>query len=225
MLADLAQRHELSHARENFVERDHDLRRPHAIFFQRHELDEAHEHAFFAREAAEGGDLVVIEAAQQNAIDLHRIQPGALRGANSCQHALVGVGHAGDAGEALGIDRIHRNRDARKAGVGQRLRQLGQQMSVGGEGDVERLAFERLHAGQLAHHVDQAAAQQRLAAGETDLGDAQADEDTRHAQVVGDGHLRKLRPVAARAAIDALVVAAIGDGDPQIADAPAVFVG
>ncbi len=210
--------------RENFVECDYDLRRPDAVFFQRHELDEAHGHAFFAREAAEGGDLIVVEAAQQHAVDLHRIQADTLRRANAFEHALVGVGHARDAGEALGIDRIHRDGHTGEAGIGERLRHLGQQMSVGGEGDVERLAFERLHGRQLAHHIDQALAQERLAAGQADLGDAQADEHARHAQVVGDRHLRKLRPVAARAAVDAFVVAAIGDGDPQIADAASVFV-
>ena len=85
-VTDLAQRHEFGHALHDFLQRDHDLRRPHAIFFQRHELDEAHDHAFFARELAEGGDLVVIEAAQQNAIDLYRIQPDALGRANSREH-------------------------------------------------------------------------------------------------------------------------------------------
>ena len=208
----------------DFVERDDDLRRPHAVFLQRHELDEAQGHAFFAREASEGGNLIVVEAAQQDAVDLHRIQADTLRRADSLEYALVSVRHAGDAREALGIDRIHGDRDTRQSGVGEWLRHLGQQMSIGGEGDVERLAFERLHRRQFPHHVDEALAQQRLAASETDLSDAEADEDARHAQVVGDGHLRKLRPVAARTAVDALVVTAIGDGDPEIADAAAVFV-
>src|SRR5271157_578596 len=70
-VADFAQRHEFSHAAHDLVERDHDLRRPDAVFFQRHELDEADSDAFLTREAAEGGDLVVVEAAQEHAIDLH----------------------------------------------------------------------------------------------------------------------------------------------------------
>ena len=152
------------------------------------------------------------------------LRPGLLRRTHPGQHLLITVRHARDAGEALGIDRVHRNRHARQAGVGQRLRHFGEKMSIGGDGDVEPLAFDGLHLAKLAHHLDQSLAQQRLAAGQADLGDAQPDEDARHAQVVGDRHLRKLRAVAARAAIDAPVVAAVGDGDSQIADAPSVFV-
>src|SRR5664280_3204500 len=73
-------------------------------------------------------------------------------------------------------------------------------------------------------HLHQALAQQRLAAGETDLRDPQPDEDARHPQVISNRHLGKLRAVGARAAIDAPVVAAIGDGYPQVADAPSEFV-
>ena len=35
---------------ENLIQRDHDVGRPHAIFFQRHEFDEADHDAFFAGE-------------------------------------------------------------------------------------------------------------------------------------------------------------------------------
>ena len=69
------------------------------------------------------------------------------------------------------------------------------------------------------------APQQGLAAGQPDLGDAQADKDARQAQIVGDRHLGKLWPIVAGAAVDALVVAAVGDRDAQIADAASEFVG
>ncbi len=119
------------------------------------------------------------------------------------------------------IETVTRDRPASASGCAM----SASKMSVSGDRDVERVAFDGLHLAELAHHVDQAFAQERLAAGQADFGDAQSDEDARHAQVVGDRHLRKLRAIAARAAIDAPVVAAIGDGDPQIADAPSVFVG
>ena len=51
------------------------------------------------------------------------------------------------------------------------------------------------HPAEFADHTDQAAAQQGLAPGEADLGDAQRHEQARHAQVVGDGHLGELRAV------------------------------
>src|ERR1039457_6516412 len=82
-VADFAQRHELSHAALNFVEGHDDLLRPHAVFFQRHEFDEADGDAFLAREAAKGGDLIVVEAAHQDTVDLDWADPGTLRGADS----------------------------------------------------------------------------------------------------------------------------------------------
>ena len=97
-------------------------------------------------------------------------------------------------------------------------------MAIGSECDVEWPALDRPHGCQFTHHVDQAAAQQRLAAREPDFGDSEVDEDARHAQIIRYRHLRELRPVAARAAVDTLVVTAIGDGYPQIADAAAVLV-
>src|SRR5208337_1564455 len=158
-VADFAQRHELGHAAHDLVERNHDLRRPNAIFFQRHELDEANGHAFLAREAAEGGDLVIVEAAQEHAIDLHRIEPGTLRGADSSQHAIVAVGYARDARELFRSDSVHRNRDPAQPGIGQGLRHLGHQMAIGGDSNVERTAFRCEHATQLAHHFHNALAQ------------------------------------------------------------------
>src|SRR5271165_2292334 len=165
--------HEFSHASHDLIQRYDDLGRPHTIFFQRHELDEADGDALFAREAAEGGNLVVVESAQQHAVDLDRTKPCLLRGTDPRKYAIVAVGHARDAREFLYIHGVHRNRDARKAGIGQRLRHLGQQVSVGGDCDVERMAFERAHAAQLAHHLHDAFAQQRLASGEADFGDSQ----------------------------------------------------
>ena len=96
----------------NFVERDYRVRRPDAVFFERHEFDEADDHAFFAREHAERDDLVFVESAHQHAVDLHRPQTRAAGCANAGQHVVVSVGHARDAGEAVGIDRVHADGDA-----------------------------------------------------------------------------------------------------------------
>src|ERR1035441_8048976 len=115
-VSDFAQLHELGHAAHNFVEGHDDLRRPHAVFFQRHEFDETDGDAFLAREAAKGGDLIVVEAAHQDTVDLHGAEPGTLRGADSGQHAFVAVGHARNAREFSGIDGVHRYRYPRQAG-------------------------------------------------------------------------------------------------------------
>src|SRR5579884_1596189 len=111
------QRPELRHAVENFAQWDNDLGRPYAVFFQRHEFNESHDHAFMAGEAAERRDLVVVEAAQQNAVHLHRREPGSVGGANAGEHIFVSVRNPRDAGEALGINRIHAHGRAAQAGI------------------------------------------------------------------------------------------------------------
>ena len=203
--------------------------RPGAAFFERHEFDEAHGDAFFAREHAEGDDLVFVEAAHQHAVHFQRPQPGAARGANAGEHVIVSVGHAGDAGEAVGIDRVHGNRDAGQAGILERLREIGEQMAVGGERDVERarrrFGVGRAELGEVANEIHDAFAQKRLAAGEANLGDAHPDKHARHAQIVGERQVAVERALVAGAAIDTLVVAAVGDGDPQVGDGAAEFVG
>ena len=120
--------------------RDDGLRLPGAVFFQRHELDEADDDALAAGELGEGLDLGVVESAQQHAVDLDRAQAGSLRGADAGEHALVAARHAGDAGEDLGVDRVHADGDAVQAGSLQRLGERLQQMAVGGQRDVERVA-------------------------------------------------------------------------------------
>src|SRR5258706_11235571 len=98
-MRDLYQRFELRHAGDNFVQRDNDFGRPDAIFFERHEFDETHDDVFFAREDAEGNDLVFVESAEQHTIDLHRIETGTAGGANAGENALISVRYARDAGE------------------------------------------------------------------------------------------------------------------------------
>src|SRR5580704_8676969 len=61
---DLDQRAVFGHAREYFVEGDHDFRRPGAVFFEGHELDESQYDILFASEHAEWNDLVFIESAE-----------------------------------------------------------------------------------------------------------------------------------------------------------------
>ena len=110
--------------------------------FERHELDEADDDVFVARELGEGFDLVVVEAAQQDAVDLDGAEAGVLGGADAVEDALEAAGNAGDAGEGFGVDRVHADGDAGEAGVFERRGEVCEQMAVGGEGDVERCVGE-----------------------------------------------------------------------------------
>src|SRR5436190_7728372 len=133
----LDQRPVLAHALEDFIERDHGRRRPYAIFFERHELDEADHHAFFTREHSERNDLIFVESAHEPAIDFERPETGATCGANSGEHVVVTSGHARDSREAVGIDGVHADGNAVESGIFEGLRHVGKEMSVGGDGDVE----------------------------------------------------------------------------------------
>ena len=74
------------------------------------------------------------------------------------------------------------------------------------------------------NQFDDIAAQQRLAAGEADFGDAETDEEADEAEVFVDGQLGILRAHFAGAAVDAFVVAAIGDGDAEVVNHAAVAI-
>src|SRR5262249_37451578 len=158
--------------------------RPHAVFFQRHELDEADHHAFLAGKAGKFHDLVVIEAAQEHAVDLHGLEACALGGANAGQHFLVSVGNAGDAGELGGMDGVHACGGAAQSGIFERKRQVFEQVAVGGDGNVRRVAIQSAKPGHIADEVYQAVAQQRLAAGQANFLDTQPDENSDQAQIV-----------------------------------------
>src|SRR5579859_538736 len=139
LMRDFDQRPVLRHALENFVECHYYSRCPHPIFFERHELDEAHDHAFFARKLAKRDDLVFVEAAHQYAIYFDRPQPGVAGGANSSEHLIEAAGHARDLRKNLGIDRVHADRNPAQSSILQRLRHLGQQVAIRRDGDIKGL--------------------------------------------------------------------------------------
>src|SRR5262249_18988691 len=112
MLGQRLERLELRELGDDLIERHHDLRAPHAIFFERHELDEADDYAFVAGEFAELDDLIFIEAAQQNTIDLHRIESSASGRPNSGEDIFIAVAHPRDARKLLPVRGVHADRDA-----------------------------------------------------------------------------------------------------------------
>ena len=122
----------------DFIQRNDDVRRPEPIFFERHELDEADDHALLRENSAKGIDLVFVEAAQKDAVNFHRPEARSLRGAHPGEHLLKAAGNARDAREGFGIDGVHAHGNAGKARIAQRLRQAGKQMAVGGDGEIER---------------------------------------------------------------------------------------
>src|ERR1041385_7745719 len=87
----LAYRTELIEFFQDLVHGDDHMWRPNAVFFERHEFNKAHDYAFFAGEAGEFDDLIFIEAAQQDRIDLHGLESRAFGRANPGQHPFISV--------------------------------------------------------------------------------------------------------------------------------------
>jgi len=97
-------------------------------------------------------------------------------------------------------------------------------MPVGCDGDIEWISGWSAPGGELADHFQQVFAQERLSAGEAHFFDTQVNEIADQAEVFGGRELGVLRTYLAGAAVDALVVAAVGDGDAQVCDEAAVAV-
>ena len=211
-------------ARDDFCEWNDHLGGPEAAFFEGHELDEADDDVLLAGKVGEGLDLIVVEAAEKNAVDLDRAESGRLGGADAADDCFEAAGDAGDTFKSSPIDGVHADGDAVQAGGGEGGGEGFEEMAVGGDGDVELFAVGGAPDGEFADDFREIATEKRLAAGEADFLNTEGDEDANEAEVVFCGQLRVLRAHFAGAAVDALVVAAVGDGDAQVGDDAAVAV-
>src|ERR1700693_434403 len=98
-------------------------------------------------------------------------------------------------------------------------------MAVGGQRDVEIFTAGGAEPGQLSDEIHNSPAQQRFAAGNAYLVDTERSENTCHAEVVCKRQVTVERALISGATVNTLIVAAIGDGDSQIGDCAAEFVG
>src|ERR1700682_5085637 len=98
-------------------------------------------------------------------------------------------------------------------------------MAIGGERNVEFVSVDSSEARQLAHEFDHATAQQWLSTSYADFFDSEADQHSRHAQVVAEGQIAEQRALVSGAAVNTLVIATVGDRNPEVSDGAAEFVG
>src|SRR5215470_1370267 len=96
-------------------------------------------------------------------------------------------------------------------------------MAIGGERDIQRLALG-LELRQLPDEINDPFPQQRLAAGKSNLRDAKSNQNPSHAKVIGERKIAVEGTFISGPAIDALVVAAVCDRDPQVGDGAPEFV-
>ena len=249
-IAGLVDRHEVearAEPSEDLASGDDHLLLPGVPGIERHELDEAEAEVVFPRERRERFDLVVVEAADHDGVDLHRGEPDP-----------PGLGDAGeDLGEPFAsghllevhrVQRIHAEADATEPGGAQRLGVPGEEEAVGRHREVADAG----DGGELGEEFRDAVAEQRFAAGDADLLDAEAGGDAHEAldllvgeqmllrlPLVTDGRERDRLRIAERVelgaietrgllrlgqAVETAEIAAVGDADPKVLHHAAVGI-
>ena len=147
--------------------------------------------------------------------------PAASAAAMPCEHVGDAVAASVHRAEDFVVEAVQAHRHAVEARLGQTLGVVGQEVAVGGHGEV----VDAGDHGEHRHQPLDVAAHQRLAAGEPDLAHAQAREDAGGAGdlLVGQ-HLVLGEELVARAedlgrhAVGTAEVAAVGDRDAQVAE-------
>ena len=103
-------------------------------------VNDAHRHLLLTGETGKGLDLAVVEAANQNTVDLERLQTGLAGGAKPAEHGPVAAGNTGNPLEGRLLHRIHAHGHAVQTRLLQWPGQRFQQMSIRGEGNLQPLA-------------------------------------------------------------------------------------
>ncbi|ESU50467.1 hypothetical protein P376_1550 [Streptomyces sp. HCCB10043] len=174
----------------------------------------------FDGERGEFADLVVVDPAHRNRVDLDGCEAGRTGRAQSGQDVGEPVA-PGDRGEPLGAQGVQADVDPAQPGVAQGGGAASQADAVGGEGQFGRIG----QSVQTGDEPGQTAAQQRFAAGEPYLGDAETPgghvDESDHL-VVGE-QFGPGQPVEALGghAVRAAQIAAVGERDPQVGVDPA----
>ena len=136
-----------------------------------HVFDEADLGAGAAAEFDEAHQLVVVESADRDRVDLQAAEPRVAGGRDSSQH--IGVVLApGERLETLRTQGIQADRDPLQARGGKRSGEPGEEEAIGGEGQVVDALDRREHRDQPREIL----AQQGLAPGQPDLPGTEARE-------------------------------------------------
>ena len=168
------------------------------------------------------GEFAVVDAVQRDHVDLDR---------KACRLGRGDPGHhcieripPGDEGEPVAVQRIQADIDAANAGSRQIAGAVGQTGAVGRKSQLVQPVADP--AADPAGKLRQAAARQRLAAGQPHFGDAAIDEavDDQRQLVQRQQFAAGQKAHRLRHAIAAAQIAAISHRHAQIADAPAKTV-
>jgi hypothetical protein len=100
-----------------------------------HVLDEAKRVPEFAEARRQRDDLVLVDAALDDGVHLHR-QPGRARSRDPVEDAVDGEVDVVQGAELLVVERVEADGDPAEAGVGERLRLLREEGAVGRQRQV-----------------------------------------------------------------------------------------
>ncbi len=187
---------------------------------ERHLLDEAQLVVVLERPGEQVGGLVVVAAGHEDGVDLDGAEPGGAGGGQAVEDVLVAPA-AGEGGEDVGAQGVEGDVDPVQARGREGAGGAGEADAVGGQREP-RAGGE---GGAALDDRDEAGAQQGLAAGEADLGDAEGgdgDGDEADDLVVGEQvGLGEPGEALFGHAVGAAEVAPVGEGDAQVrGDAP-----
>jgi hypothetical protein len=116
-----------------------------------------------------------------------------------------------------------------QAGLLERPGHFREEMSIRRQRELDRLAHSitllDAELRELADKIGHVRAQQRLATSEPDLLNPELDKYLGEAQIIREWQLAVDGAFVSSAAIDALVVAAVRDGNAQVGDGASEFVG
>src|SRR5882672_6200532 len=221
LVGNLHQRPARVNALLDFRGGDDEIARPVAVGIERHEFDETHDNAAVAGKFREGFDFIVIESADEDGVHFGGREARFLGGLDAVPDLGERFGTR-DAFESGGVERIEADVDATETGGDEPVAALGEQVAVGGHGEV----FDA-ESMQACDVVFDAVADERLTAGDTDFANAEVQEDASEAVELGPGKDLAVVAIVFRvggAAVDAAEIAAVRDGDAQVGDLPAEFV-
>jgi len=188
----------------------------------RHQLDEANMPRMIEREPCEIDDLVIVDSAHHDHVQLDRSDARRLGRACGSDRFESEVS-ASNRSDTLGAQTVSADVDAIQSGAAQWRRKLGQSHAIRRERDV-------LDLGDRAQHLDQTRqrwANRWLAPRYAQAAQPERRElrdDARDLFVAENIRLRQPRETFDRHAIQAAEVAPIRDRDPEIFDAPAKLV-
>ena len=186
----------------------------------RHGLDQGDLVTLAVRPGDHGGQLGAVVAGERHGVDLH-LQPRRRRRLNASQH-LGEVAAPSEGLEEVGLQRVEGDVDALDAEPCQLARELFQPRAIGGEGQLFQCAGLQMSR-QALHQLHEPAADEGFTAGEAKLLHAQPHKGRRDAVKLLDRQHFALgqEDHVLGHAVDAAQVAAVRDGDAQIADAAA----